>query len=959
MLSLGAIFLASALFSQPINDNCTNATDLILGTECVSEVYTSIAATAEAVSVAANPSCGAYQGGDVWFKFEVPASGNFRIEMSGNWWTLNAGSCGSFTELNCSSVPANYARPDLAGQIVYLRAFRFNSSAGNDFDLCVSEIDPPANDNCANAANLTLGTTCTLADYSNIEATTEDVSVAANPSCGAFKGGDVWFSFDVPLSGNFRVAVNGTWWTLNTGSCGSLVEIDCRSLPLNYSRPDLAGQTLYIRAFRFNNADGEDFALCVSEITPQPNDNCTNATVLSVGSECTLQDYSNTISSDEDISVAPNPTCGAYKGGDTWFTFQVPASGQFRIDLGDTYWVLYEGTCGSFTQLLCESTSLNFDDPTLAGETLYLRTFRFNSSEGEDFDLCIWEIEAAVNNNCANATQLSYSDTCLATAFSSQFASGEDTDTAPNPSCGAYKGGDVWFQFQAPPMGQFTLNRPMGTQNLAFYTGSCGSFTEILCTADSEIIFDDPILGGQTIFVRAFRFNNRDGSDFELCLLTNEVASNDNCTDAIDLAVGENCNFLYFDSYNATDEVGLASNPTCGQYQGDDVWFTFDVPADGNFGIRRLNVVGNFGYSLYTGTCGSFGAQICAGNPQQTSYNNPALAGQTIYIRVFNRNSTIGGVFGLCISEVDCNNTIGGTAYIDNCATCVGGTTGLSECVPDCDGVFGGTAFIDNCDNCVGGETGLEACVQDCNGDFGGTSFTDNCNFCVGGNTGLAACLPDCNGDFGGTAYFDTCGDCAGGNTGEAACCPTPFPALDEAGITTTLNPTNVVLGWNGIDGQLGCQVQLRFAGASSNLGSTIVGGSNADSFTLPGSALQLNQAYEWRVRCGCSQTPIIAGPFSSWQAFSTSADGVNITAAPNPMADHTTVTVDSDIQDHAVIAIFDLNGRQVAQLYSGEMQAEQSYRLTFDASNLPNGVYLCRYTGLSKTTITKIMVAR
>jgi hypothetical protein len=39
------------------------------------------------------------------------------------------------------------------------------------------------------------------------------------------------------------------------------------------------------------------------------------------------------------------------------------------------------------------------------------------------------------------------------------------------------------------------------------------------------------------------------------------------------------------------------------------------------------------------------------------------------------------------------------------------------------------------------------------------------------------------------------------------------------------------------------------------------------------------------------------------------------------------------------VIAGYDLNGRQVAQLYSGEIQGEQSYRLTFDASSLANGL--------------------
>ncbi len=96
--------------------------------------------------------------------------------------------------------------------------------------------------------------------------------------------------------------------------------------------------------------------------------------------------------------------------------------------------------------------------------------------------------------------------------------------------------------------------------------------------------------------------------------------------------------------------------------------------------------------------------------------------------------------FPTCIT--DCNGTYGGSAYLDNCATCVGGTTGLSACVQDCNGTYGGSAFVDNCATCVGGTTGLSACVQDCQGVYGGTAFVDNCATCVGGTTGLSATNP-------------------------------------------------------------------------------------------------------------------------------------------------------------------------------------------------------------------------
>jgi hypothetical protein len=76
----------------------------------------------------------------------------------------------------------------------------------------------------------------------------------------------------------------------------------------------------------------------------------------------------------------------------------------------------------------------------------------------------------------------------------------------------------------------------------------------------------------------------------------------------------------------------------------------------------------------------------------------------------------------------------------------------------------------------------------DCNGDFGGTAFLDNCATCVGGNTG-DACVADCNGDFGGTAFLDNCATCVGGNTGEVLVSKTATATSVEQHSSTTAQP--------------------------------------------------------------------------------------------------------------------------------------------------------------------------
>lgn len=94
--------------------------------------------------------------------------------------------------------------------------------------------------------------------------------------------------------------------------------------------------------------------------------------------------------------------------------------------------------------------------------------------------------------------------------------------------------------------------------------------------------------------------------------------------------------------------------------------------------------------------------------------------------------------------NVDCNNQLNGTAFIDDCKVCVGGTTGLTKnslCTQDCNKVWNGTAYTDGCGVCVGGNTNkTSTCKQDCNGTWGGTAKLDGCNTCVGGTTGKTAC---------------------------------------------------------------------------------------------------------------------------------------------------------------------------------------------------------------------------
>ncbi|WP_321540534.1 pre-peptidase C-terminal domain-containing protein [Flavobacterium piscinae] len=85
---------------------------------------------------------------------------------------------------------------------------------------------------------------------------------------------------------------------------------------------------------------------------------------------------------------------------------------------------------------------------------------------------------------------------------------------------------------------------------------------------------------------------------------------------------------------------GELPNPTCGNYQGGDLWYTVTVPSNGNLNIETKGNTGDTALQVYSGSCGSLSLVGCDDNSGDgdfslVSINNPALANQTLYIRVW------------------------------------------------------------------------------------------------------------------------------------------------------------------------------------------------------------------------------------------------------------------------------------------------------------------------------------
>jgi hypothetical protein len=397
-------------------------------------------------------------------------------------------------------------------------------------------------------------------------------------------------------------------------------------------------------------------------------DSCHMAIPITVGLTCNPVSYSTIGATSESTAVCPNPNCGFYSGNDIWFTVIVPASGKLRIERTNdgsmnAAIAVYSGTCGAFTQLACQqegSTSpqvfYTLNNTLYSGQTLYVRAWNRNSAVGGTFSLCVFEPNVPVNDHCANAISLPVSSSCIFQNYSALYHTSEN-GIAPAPTCGFFAGGDVWFKAIVPASGQLRIEKQNGTgMNVQYtiYQGVCGAFTALECLQLTNAwTLHDESKAGQELYIRVYHFNEAEGGSFSICAWEPAIPDNDFCANAISLPVESSCNPQTFSNAYCTGiDPSSPQNPSCGFYTGGDVWFQFVFPASGHLRVDRTNISSvNASYTFYTGSCGAFTELACAQNRNNYTFHDESLAGQTIYIRIYNLGNKEGGTFSLCVWE--------------------------------------------------------------------------------------------------------------------------------------------------------------------------------------------------------------------------------------------------------------------------------------------------------------------
>ncbi|HQV52528.1 MAG: T9SS type A sorting domain-containing protein [Flavobacteriales bacterium] len=407
--------------------------------------------------------------------------------------------------------------------------------------------------------------------------------------------------------------------------------------------------------------------------------------------------HSNTSPFTQVTGVCDDDGCGTI-GGHASVLFNPTVSGTYRA-------YFYLNTCGT---------------PITATVQLRVTYLGPNTPPPNDEPCGATLIPSPLPNNCSSIT----AGTTVGATQTLTPGSPTTLCTAPSTQ---FNGGDVWFQVAVPPSGLIAIETTDGgvcagafglyRSSTALCTGTLsmlpGSGANIgLCSiegfnapsgGDAGVSIDAFALGlaaNEIIYIRYWERNANENGAFSICAYEPLPPVNDNpCTPFLLPTPGTCVTPVEYNTTNAqplSSSMTLSPPLTCvGAPDGGDVWFQFTVPPSGALTIEAsagtLDEMAMSWYRLTAGTpCAGTLTQIACDNnagpgnmprinSQLAGIAPPLVAGQTIYVRLFNDLNALQGTFNLCVTEniPPTNDNPCGAISLDVTPTCspVSGTT--------------------------------------------------------------------------------------------------------------------------------------------------------------------------------------------------------------------------------------------------------------------------------------------
>ncbi len=339
---------------------------------------------------------------------------------------------------------------------------------------------------------------------------------------------------------------------------------------------------------------------------PPENDECLNATPLTVNTDgtCTTLTVGTNVGATE--SVADADSCSGSATNDVWYSFVATNENLILEYVSVTSVVgtatsltteLLDGTCGSLTNIGCfTSNSYIALNNLTVNNTYYIRNRASFAGNETNFVMCLKTLPPApVNDECSGALPLTAStdDQCNNAVNGTTLGATRSSDsTCPDTSFASYS--DVWYVFNPSADGlyefSFTLNSG-ASSSYYIYSGSCGSLTDLStsCNSSSNQIYS--LNTTETYYVMVKSSQSEASADFDLCVFQLPPAvPNSDCSGSIVLM--ESPNDQGANTITGSFDNSYPSNEAC-RSDYNSIWYNFTPTYTGMYNFGFSKVVGS------------------------------------------------------------------------------------------------------------------------------------------------------------------------------------------------------------------------------------------------------------------------------------------------------------------------------------------------------------------------------
>lgn len=267
--------------------------------------------------------------------------------------------------------------------------------------------------------------------------------------------------------------------------------------------------------------------MVTTSVTPPPNDECVNATSLTVNPNMSCGTVTAGTVSCASASAQGN-TCFGTDDDDVWYSFVATNTTHYvnLLNLAgsttDMYIAVYGGTCGALSApLVCSDPESATVTGLTVGNTYYVRVYTWTSIGGQTstFNICIGSPPPPpANDNCPQAISATVNNNSICSSLNPGWTSGATSSMA---GCAGTADDDVWFSFTAlATQHDISIMNQTGTFDMVhqLFSGTCGSLTSLGCS-DPETSTWSGLVVGQTYYVRVYTWSNGAvNTGFDLCI---------------------------------------------------------------------------------------------------------------------------------------------------------------------------------------------------------------------------------------------------------------------------------------------------------------------------------------------------------------------------------------------------------------------------------------------------------